>query len=134
MTGAKKLYLLLWIACVAGYGWLYYSFNHQAEPVGVCLFKQVTHIPCPSCGTTRAVLMFTEGHPAETFFVNPIGYLIVAVLLIVPVWLVSDWFRRKQTLYSFYRRFENTIKRPYYAVPLILLILANWAWTISKSL
>lgn len=131
---AKKLYTLLWIACFAGYGWLYYSYTHQTEPVGVCMFKEVTHIPCPSCGTTRAVVNIAHGQFTEALFMNPLGYCIAGIMVLFPLWLIRDHVTRHQSLYHTYRHFEQTVKRPFYAIPLVVLLVANWVWTITKGL
>lgn len=55
-------------------------------------------------------------------------------MVIVPVWLLYDVISKKDTLYSNYRKFENTIKIRWVAIVLILLILANWIWNIQKGL
>jgi hypothetical protein len=53
---------------------------------------------------------------------------------VLPVWLAADLLRERDSLYRFYQRAEATLRRPSVALPLILLILANWAWNIVKSL
>lgn len=57
-----------------------------------------------------------------------------SLMVIVPVWLLYDVISKKDTLYSNYRKFENTIKIRWVAIVLILLILANWIWNIQKGL
>lgn len=36
-------------------------------PVGVplCLFKHLLHLPCPTCGLTRAFVLLAQGHLSE---------------------------------------------------------------------
>ena len=52
----KGLYMLSVVACAAGYVWLAASSMHAEEGVWRgCLFKQFFHIPCPACGSTRAL-------------------------------------------------------------------------------
>ena len=73
----NKLYSILFIACLAGYIWLYFSITKnitENKSVEVCLIKHVTNIPCPSCGSTRSVISLTKGDFVGALKFNPIGY------------------------------------------------------------
>lgn len=128
----NKLYILLSAACIAGYSWLYFS-NLGDNNTEVCLFKQFTNLPCPSCGSTRAVLQLFHGNFRDAFYLNPLGYLIIALLLIIPLWITADLITAKATLSTFYQKAECFIKQKQIAIPLILVILVNWVWNIYKS-
>jgi len=133
----NKLYAILAAACAAGYTWLlltYYRNISNESDFGVCLFKQVTGIPCPSCGSTRSVLALLRGDFAGALFWNPFGILIILILIISPVWMIYDIVLRKESLYIFYNRSEQFFKRKWIAVPAIFLVLLNWIWNIYKGL
>jgi hypothetical protein len=133
----NKLYLILFIACLAGYIWLYFSItkniteNNSAE---VCLIKHVTNIPCPSCGSTRSVISLTKGDFIGALNINPIGYLVAIIMLIAPMWILVDTVRNAKTLFDFYQKIESYLKQPKIAIPLILLVIINWIWNITKGL
>jgi hypothetical protein len=66
----NKLYLLIYIACFAGYVWIYLGLTNdfiQSKSVQVCPIKYITNIPCPSCGSTRSVILLTQGNFIEAF-------------------------------------------------------------------
>ena len=133
----NRLYIILLTACFAGYFWLYlnstnYLIKHTSTEV--CLIKNVTGIPCPSCGSTRSVIAITHGNFFDALSLNPFGFLIAFIMLILPLWIILDILRRNDSLYSFYKRLETFLKKPRYAVPLILLVLLNWIWNITKGL
>ena len=133
----NKLYAILAAACAAGYTWLlltYYRNISNESDFGVCLFKQVTGIPCPSCGSTRSVLALLKGDFAGALFWNPFGILIMLILIISPVWMIYDIVLRKESLYNFYIRSEQFFKRKWIAIPAIILVLLNWIWNIYKGL
>lgn len=133
----KGLYGLLIIACIAGYIWLYFGLTlKQPESVatGACLIKHITHIPCPSCGSTRSVISIIKGDFSGAFLLNPLGYLVALIMLIVPLWILFDLSTKKETLLKFYYRIEHKLKNPKYAIPLIIMVLANWIWNIKKGL
>lgn len=133
----NRLYFILFIACLAGYIWLYVNrATHPAETtsVEVCLIKHATNISCPSCGSTRSVVSLTKGNFVEAFKLNPMGYLIAMILLIAPVWIITDLILGSSSLFNRYQKMENSLKNPKYAIPLVLLVLINWIWNITKGL
>lgn len=138
MTQSKnKLYLLLITACLAGYIWIYFNLTNKLienNHIEVCLIKHTTNIPCPSCGSTRSVISLAKGDFIGALNFNPFGYLIAAILLIVPFWVVADWLMQSDSLFKFYRKTELYLKQPKYAIPLILLVIINWIWNITKGL
>ena len=133
----NKLYSILFIACLAGYIWLYFSFTKnitESKSVEVCLIKHVTNIPCPSCGSTRSIISMTKGDFIGALNVNPFGYLVAIIMLISPIWIIADTIRKTNTLFDFYKKTETYLKRPKIAIPLILLVIINWIWNITKGL
>ena len=133
----NKLYSILLIACLAGYIWLYYSITSnitENKSVEVCLIKHTTNIPCHSCGSTRSIISLTKGNFVEAFGINPIGYIVALIMLFAPVWIIADMILRNNSLFNFYQIIESHLKKPKYALPLILLVIINWIWNITKGL
>jgi len=124
------------IGCGVGYAWLMYNYNSYqlTNSFTVCIIKNVTGIPCPSCGSTRAVESLINGNLVESILWNPIGLLLVTMLVIIPIWILLDLFRKKDSLYQFYHSVEIILKQKKYAIPAILLVVANWVWNIYKDL
>lgn len=120
-----------------GYAWLYYEMKlatEAASSAGVCLLKHVTSLPCPSCGTTRSVMAMLQGDWWQAFFLNPFGYLIAGILLLVPLWILFDLFTKRSTLFNAYHKIERGVVKPVCAIPLVVLVLINWIWNIMKGL
>ncbi len=133
----NRFYLLLFVLCTAGYVYLYISFvahNTNSSPLEFCLVKKVAHVPCPSCGSTRAILTLAQGEFKAALLLNPLGYLSAIGLIVLPLWILADAIRRKTSLFIFYQKAEDFLKKPMHAVPLILLFILNWIWNISKTL
>ena len=133
----NKLYVILSTACVSGYFWLIINYHrgvlNSFEP-RVCLFKRITNIPCPSCGTTRSVLSILNGDFSGAIQWNPFGFIIVAILILSPVWILIDVISHNNTLFRAYNHMEYLIKRKWVAVPLVLLVILNWIWNIYKEI
>mgnify|MGYP006179307239 CR=1 FL=1 len=133
----NRLYSIIFIACLTGYIWLYFSVSKKlitSKAVGVCIIKQVTNIPCPSCGTTRSVVSLTKGDIIEALNINPLGFLVAFIMLLAPFWIIADLLTKNSTLFDFYQKLETYLKKPKYAIPLILLVIINWIWNITKGL
>ena len=127
--------LILSAACYAWIGFYIFNGDFHAPGVTVCLFKNVTGIPCPSCGTTRSLLLLMAGDLPGVLLTNPLGLLAGFALLAVPVWICTDIVIRKNTLARSFLWTEEKIKtnkRLY--IPLVALGLLNWGWNILKEL
>lgn len=132
----NKLYLILFIACLAGYIWIYISVSqHLTEnnSVELCPMKHITNIPCPSCGTTRSVISITQGNFLKAFQINPIGIIDALIMFFTPLWILADLLTNRKTLFDFYKKVESYLKKPKYAILFIILIVINWIWNIVKG-
>lgn len=132
-----KIYILGLAICFLTYSWLYYNylnFRNSNHDVVICYFKNWTGLPCPSCGSTRSLINILHANWGEALFINPLGYLIAFVIIIFPIWIVSDLVMNKNSLKNFYEKMENHIKSPKIYFPLLVLILSNWIWNISKMI
>ncbi len=134
----SKLYLFIILACFAGYGWLYFSLEHQQEiqndEFSVCLVKNVTNIPCPSCGTTRAVMEISKGEIYQSILLNPFGIIVALIMLICPIWITYDYLSKKDSFYQFHTKSEAILRKKKVYIPLLILVLLNWIWNITKNL
>jgi hypothetical protein len=132
-----KLYAILFILCMAGYAWLYYCVKTnitEKKSVEICLIKRVTSLPCPSCGSTRSVISLVKGEFSDALTINPLGYIVAAIMIMTPAWVLIDTVLKKKTLFKFYQKIELYLKKPQFAIPLIVLVITNWLWNISKGL
>lgn len=132
----NKLYLLLFIACLAGYIWLFFVTSNATNNISVevCVIKHLTSVPCPSCGSTRSVISLSNGDFREALIFNPLGYLVAVIMVVTPIWIVLDLATKKKTLFDFYKKLEIQLKKPRIAIPLVLLLIFNWIWNIVKEL
>jgi hypothetical protein len=51
-----------------------------------CPLRALTGLPCPTCGTTRALLALAAGHPAAAIAWNPLAVLAVLSSVGVGAW------------------------------------------------
>ncbi len=131
----NKLYSILLIACFAGFAYLLYSaYSEQKNAISFCIIKNVTTYPCPSCGTTRAILMILKGKIIESLLLNPFGIVVAVMMTVFPVWIVTDIVAKKDTFFRWYKKAEATIRTPWLAIILITLVLLNWIWNLYKNL
>ena len=133
----NKLYSLLALACTAGYTWLYFNYtgiDTTDSSFHVCLVKQVTGIPCPSCGSTRSVEALLHGDFMGAMYFNPFGLILISILTITPFWILIDVIRSKSSLHEYYGKAEVFLRKRKVAVMAILIVIANWVWNIEKGL
>ena len=125
----NKLYLLFLSLSLAGYSWIFwnsYRIQTDERTVSVCLFRTVTGIPCPSCGTTHSVLAIMKGDFYQAARMNPLGFIVLPALIIFPLWMILDLITSKNSFFNFYISMEKFIVRKWIACPVLLLFLVNW--------
>lgn len=130
----SRLYLILGIACVVGYSWLFYARwqMHQTEGIHLCFIRNVFKIPCPTCGSTHAVLQLFNGDLLGALYANPIGLVIFLIMVVLPPWLAYDLVTNKSTLLRVYQKTEKFVRIKWVAAVLIALVLINWIWNFYK--
>lgn len=89
-----------------------------------CGLRTLTGIPCPLCGSTRALIAFSHFNLADAFRFNP---LVAAVCLFFFAWLVLSsvdcWLGRNQTA-----RLWQRLQRKPWLILLVAGLLANWIY------
>lgn len=126
----KELYLFLFTLSIIGYAWVLLSNSNTH----VCIFKQLTSYPCPSCGVTRSVKTFLAGNYLEAVLINPLGVIVLTIMTFAPILIITDTLLNKEILFRLYKQTEVTLKQPCISIPLIILLLINWGWNIFKGL
>jgi hypothetical protein len=124
----KLKYLVFIIFLISGYFFLLFSgiFNNHT----FCLFKNITGIPCPACGTTRATLLLFHGEFINSILINPFGILTNLLILSSIVWMIRDIIKNNDTFLPFLKRdWDYRIK-----ILLMLIVLTNWIWNIVKGI
>jgi len=129
----KRLYIFVLIACMTGYIWLLFHLfaDYQKRGYNVCLFKYVTGIPCPSCGSTASVIAILHGKFLMALSLNPLGFVIFSIMVVSPIWIIFDLITKKDSFAKVYQWMESFFRRPIIYIPIILIILIIWIFNIS---
>jgi hypothetical protein len=133
----KRLYILVLCLSMAGYSWISWNVDEVRTNdtlAGSCLFRSVTGIPCPSCGTTHSVVSILHGEFRAAIKENPLGFLVALMLSIFPCWIAVDLFSGGRSFFDFYLKTEIFLRKKWVAYPAIILLLINWFLNIHKSL
>ena len=136
MLNRNRLYGLIYLISTASFSLLAYSrfSGGNGYPATVCPVKLATGIPCPSCGTSRSVILLLDGQPYAAIMANPLGLLALTLLILLPAWASVDILRKKETLLQSYRQSEAFLIRNKWLVFLLLMLMAaNWIWNIAKG-
>ncbi len=137
MLTKTRLYTLVMALAVASYGLLSYFYHNSNGRISaqVCPINRLAGIPCPSCGSARSIVLIMEGNLHGAALTNPFGYFAAFLLIALPAWVALDLVRKHDSLHRSYLIAEAWLKQhKWVAALLVVLILANWAWNITKGL
>jgi hypothetical protein len=134
-VNSQKFYLILSIACLLGYAWIFFQYTSQvSSTINTCFIKTLSGYPCPSCGATRSILLLVNGNFYKALLLNPFGIFSAFMLVILSPWLLFDFLLKRKSLHKQYLKLEIALKKPHIAIPLIIIVLLNWSWNIYKQL
>lgn len=107
----------VWVVLVIGI----HALNAlRAERATMCPFKQVTGVPCATCGGTRATFALGTGRIVEALVLNPLVAFGVPIGI---VWLAACVWQRRWVGATVYRR------RMFWVV-MGAVFAANWVYVI----
>lgn len=129
---ADRLDRWRWPAVVLLVGILLVSSLTEAPahlPFSLCVFRNVTGLPCPGCGMTRGFVAMGHGHLADAWRYNRLSPGVYAF-----AWLALLYMLLAPSYRALWRwRLSNRVRGPLYAV-LLILILASWISFLMKGM
>lgn len=96
----------------------------------LCPTKMVFGIPCPGCGTTRAMGLLLNGNIKEAFFMNPNIIITLIMMIIVPPLLVMQFTTNKNYIDLINRKLNN----PFFIVPFFLFEIIIWIYNLQRAI
>lgn len=130
----SRLYITTGIVCFIGIIWLLLDYYASAN-VTLCPVKLVTGYPCPSCGTTRSISALLNGQLKDAFMINPLGIVSSIIIMAVMLLMLLDLVTKRDYYYKLYNQVEKFLQQhKAFSAILVILVILNWAWNISKGL
>ena len=107
---------------ILGAGWLRSVLSYAPD----CVFKGLTGIPCPTCGSTRSVVHLSHGDILSAFTMNPLMTLcLMSAVLYFIYGLIGAAFHLPRIGFLFTDK-ERTIMR----AGAVILLLVQWVYLI----
>jgi hypothetical protein len=94
-------------------------------PIEICLFKRITGIPCPTCGSTTGGLLILQGRFLQGWLANPFVYTAVPLIGLHLLFQIV-------TGYSIRFRYSKR-GRLVVTILLIAVILGNWGYILLRN-
>jgi hypothetical protein len=101
--------------------------THRQLRLPACTFKEVTGLPCPSCGMTTSFALLIHGDPVNSLQANWVGTLLAAFGLVLVPWSVVSAVRRRPL-------FVVAIDEALIRVMFVFLVLMMVRWGIVLAL
>ncbi len=108
--------LLVWAVLVG----VFMLLKPAGSDATLCMFRNVTGLPCPTCGSSRAALAVARGRPLDALVFNP--------LMTAAAALAITWLGVRVVLA---RRLELDLSPAMWSV-IAVLLGANWVYVILE--
>jgi uncharacterized protein DUF2752 len=92
-----------------------------------CPWHRLTGLPCPGCGTTRALVALLEGRPATALAMNPLA-AIAAVGFVLAGLAAPLWVAAGAPVPDLQARL-----RPAWTLAAAAAVALNWAWLVASG-
>ena len=129
----RRLYFLALFLGLAGQIWIAYSYKkleRQEEAFNTCIFKRVSGIPCPSCGTVHSIVSILHGDLRVALTENPLGFAGILIVAVIPYWILADLVLGRESFYRFYLRINSFLKKKQVLFGLLFIVLLLWLFKL----
>ncbi len=96
-----------------------------------CGFQQRHHLPCPTCGWTRALKAFFQGDLIQAFYIQPAAGLVC--LSLTALALTALYIALSGAYPVFVGRLYRELKVKHILWGLAIIVLAGWAVTFVRA-
>ncbi len=104
-------------------------FFHATQFLPGCVFRSLTGIPCPTCGSTRAMNFLAEGKIIAALSMNPlVAAAIISSLLYLAYTLITLVFTLRRVNVVLDERGQAGLR-----VAIVLLVALNWLYLIITT-
>ena len=77
----RSTVIAIWSLLVAGAAYVFVFEPGKTGFFPICIFRFLTGLQCPGCGTTRALHQILHGHFLTAFTLNPLFFIAIPFLL-----------------------------------------------------
>jgi len=118
---------------ITGFSWVLLNLLYDSSLSTVCIIKNLSGLPCPTCGVTDSMVFILNGDLLSAIEANAIGAPLVLLVLTLFVIGIYNLVVRKLTVSELYTGYEIWIKKNPWKVYLgVALISMNWLWVLFK--
>ena len=133
-TLSKRNQFLYFGIVTSGLVWLLVNLLAKGSVPTVCLFNNITGIPCPTCGTTDSITYLINGNIISAFNINPLGIPLSLFIIFLTVKVIVDRIIKKRTfnaILASYERYTKLHRKKIFF--LLFVILINWIWVLARQ-
>ena len=114
----------LWLAAAAVLAASFVWSGDALPRLHVCVMYQLTGIPCPGCGLSRAFCAISHGEFSRAWGYNPFGFLLYGLAVTALLWPLLA--------YRFPAARKRVLRSRALALSPIVLVIAMWAYGLAR--
>ena len=91
-----------------------------------CVFRGMSGLPCPTCGTTRALLSMAKGNFIDAMTMNPLVVVLLTAAIASCLYsFVSLLFGTRRMTFSLSEREKDVMR-----ITAVMIVLLNWGYLL----
>jgi ribose/xylose/arabinose/galactoside ABC-type transport system permease subunit len=119
---------LIWLSASVSSLALAASWLSIGLPWPVCIFHEVTGLPCVTCGMTRCAIQFFHGHFATALKWNPLIFTLLSGVIAFDLYALAALTTRVPRLRI---SFSTPRAKTFLRLSVILVFALNWIYLLS---
>ncbi len=101
--------------------------NNPDFPYGICIFRTITGIPCPSCGMTHSFVNIGHLKITDGFKYNIMGPFMYFFMLVGIIVLTFEIYFDRLIIYPIFKRYEKII-----LVGVFIFAVLSWGYNLYR--
>jgi ribose/xylose/arabinose/galactoside ABC-type transport system permease subunit len=121
-------YELIWLSVSVSSVALAAAWLAIGLPWPVCIFHQLTGLPCVTCGMTRCAIQFFHGHFVTALKWNPLIFTLLCGVIAFDLYALATLTMRVPRFRIF---FSTQQAKTFVRLSVILVFALNWTYLLS---
>ena len=103
---------------------IHFSLSNHYSILGICLFKEIFNVDCPTCGLTRSFIAIGHLQFNKAWHYNRVGMFIYLYLLLQILYHLSFFIKKGK----YFKSYNHNVMFKAINYFILVLLISNWIY------